>query len=692
MSIFKKILNVVTTPFKAVGNLVKNTVGRVGGAALAILGAPFTGGLSLLTLPAILGKKTKGKGELPIVNPIEDPNNPNQSNPNIKTYPVKQPEPPQPSIAALEQVEPFVGIGATTGKKESVTLTGFYFDVNRITIPIDTDFNNIIVVPDTFFPYVVTVNNHEPSNEKRYISEFTYNTLQLAYKTNLEKVINDLDKNNGNFTYVTFDWQEFVNKYLAQSKGLSADGGILYWSLTPSFMLQWLDGGTTPTFPLEYSYNIPKGVKTVFDLEGDKTDARIANRSEATVPTDPKRRDRLANILSSIGAGVAYANLAVAAVGAVKSRLDNAVGAVKNLSKTASDLNEKFKNFKPLELSKDIINGKIADLKNLVNTKLPKIPSIKSFFQRKKAILEPEIKINKKELRRKAKDLKVRGKFGLKSVTGALDKVTGTLDKVSSKIDKVVSKIPKIPPAALNLAQRVSAGGKLNIGSLVSVGLPSISALTSFVPNFKNINWSDPLSAIDSITAGINGINSLGERALSLDIKTNSQKQAEISKIKKAEYDAILSELQGNARQDLQTFLKTIPLNVPLPPRPQVVIPATPDRPTKTETYATVPKGSGTNSSTPKTGTTTTSVATNNQPKIPFVNGAGPVPNPNANSLPLFNPNSFLTPSKTISNAVNSPANKNYVSAPNIKVNTLQFVTLNPLGGFGQIPSNIRRG
>jgi hypothetical protein len=204
----------------------------------------------------------------------------------------------------------------------------------------------------------------------------------------------------------------------------------------------------------------------------------------------------------------------------------------------------------------------------LVNTKLPKKGAIKSFFTRKKAIKEEEVKVNKRELRRKAKDTKVRGKFGLKSVTGALDKVSNSLNKVTSKVDKVVSKIPKIPPAALNLAQKLaSSGGKLDIGSLVSVGLPNIN-LASLVPNFSNINWSDPLSAIDGITAGLNGINSLGERVLDLDLKTNSQKQAEASR---AKYDAILSDFQTTAKADLQNYLKTIPLSAPLPNKPTVL-------------------------------------------------------------------------------------------------------------------------
>lgn len=381
-----------------------------------------------------------------------------------------------------------------------------------------------------------------------------------------------MDRDNGNFVYINFNWQEFVDKYLSQGMGLNTDGGILYWSMDPVFMLQWLDGGTTSTFPLEYSYKIPAGVKTVFDLEGDSKEASTAPRTSATIPEDPKRRDRIANILSGIGAGVAYANLAIAAVGGIKSRLDNATGAVKNLTKTAKDLNEKFKNFRPIELSKDMINGKIQGLKDLVNTKLPKIPSIKSFFKRKDPLLVKEIRENRRKLRREAKDKRVRGKFGLKSVTGALDKVGNSLDKVTSKVDKVVSKIPKIPPAALNLAQKLGSGGKLDIGSLVSVGLPNLSNinLANFVPNFSNINWSDPLAAIDGITAGINGVNSLGERVASLDLRTNSQKLADISK---AKTDAILSEFQTTAKQDLQNYLKTIPLSLPLPNKP-IITPA----------------------------------------------------------------------------------------------------------------------
>jgi len=563
--------------FKSIGNafkkVVKSTVGKLIIGIGSVIAAPFTGGLSLLALPLILGK-SKGPGqskEEEIIKKLKEENS--KPDPVIKTFPVKTPPPIVPSIASLEAIEPFIGVGATTGKKETVTLTGYYYDINRISIPIDTDLTNVIIVPETFFPYVAVIDNHLPSDNKRYISEFTYNTLSIAHQNNLDKVIHDLDKNNGNFVYINFDWQDFVNKYLSQNKGLSDDGGILYWSITPSFMLQWLDGGLSSTFPLEYSYKIPAGVKTVFDLKGDSKEATTAPRTEATVPVDPKRRDRIANILSSIGAGVAYANLAIAAVGGIKSRLDNATGAIKNLSKTASDLNEKFKNFKALELSKDMINGKIQGLKNLVNTKLPKIPSIKSFFKRKEAVLGPEVKPENVDIKRVPKDKKNRAKFGLKTVTGALDKVEGKLSKVTSKIDKVVSKIPKIPPAALNLAQKLAGGGKLDIGSLVSVGLPNLSNvnLKNFVPNFSNINWSDPLAAIDGITAGINGINSLGERVLDLDLKTNSQKQAELSAINQAKSDAIISQLQTTAKADLQNYLKTIPLSVPLPARPTVV-------------------------------------------------------------------------------------------------------------------------
>jgi hypothetical protein len=57
----------------------------------------------------------------------------------------------------------------------------------------------------------------------------------------------------------------------------------------------------------------------------------------------------------------------------------------------------------------------------------------------------------------------------------------------------------------------------------------------------------------------------------SLDLKTNSQKQAELSAINQAKTDKILSQLQTTAKLDLQNYLKTIPLSVPLPARPIVV-------------------------------------------------------------------------------------------------------------------------
>ena len=166
--------------FKSIGNafkkVVKSTVGKLIIGIGAVIAAPFTGGLSLLALPLALGK-SKGPGqskEEEIIKRLKKEKD--KAEPVIKTFPVKSPPPIVPSIASLEIVEPFIGLGATTGKKEAVTLTGYYYDVNRITIPIDTDLTNVVVVPETFFPYVAVVDNHLPSDKKRYISEFTFNT------------------------------------------------------------------------------------------------------------------------------------------------------------------------------------------------------------------------------------------------------------------------------------------------------------------------------------------------------------------------------------------------------------------------------------------------------------------------------------------------------------------------------------
>jgi hypothetical protein len=556
--------------FKSVVKVVTSTVGKALATVAAVVAAPFTAGASLLAIPAILGagngKNVKSLGRFtgadPTPKPIEEP---------VKRFPLKEPK-VEVKVEPIETVVSGEGRGAITGVKEDVTLFGYYNKVNFITIPVDNDFGNIRVVDDTYFPYIAVIDNHTPSNGLRYVSRFTFDNLLTAYENNLDKVLYDLDKGNGNFAYISFNWQEFVDKYLSQSKGLTTDNGRLKWTLTPDFMLKWLDGDSKPTFILDYSYGIPAGVKTIFDLEGDSKEATEAPIQKATYSPDPNKISRLQNLLGTIGSGVAYANLALATAGQVKSRFQNATGAIKNLAQTAKDLQGKFNDVKGM-LTKDYINGKIKDLKSLVNKSLPKKGSFKSFFVREKTKIKnklDEIK-QKQKLKRERKDPKVKLKFGAK-----LDKLNKGLDKVSSKLD-TLPKIPKGLTKAAGIVAKVSAGKNgigsgLSFGSLVATALPGLSNLQ--VPSFKNINWANPLDALDGITGGLEAVNSIGQKVVNTNFDVNvpkgvgpfyamNEKEAKIAR-ETALADKLAADFAARqqGRSENLKNLKVIPLEI----------------------------------------------------------------------------------------------------------------------------------
>jgi hypothetical protein len=80
--------------FKSIGNafkkVVKSTVGKLIVGIGAVIAAPFTGGLSLLALPAILGK-SKGPGQSKEEEIIKREKEKAKAEPVIKTFPVKSP-------------------------------------------------------------------------------------------------------------------------------------------------------------------------------------------------------------------------------------------------------------------------------------------------------------------------------------------------------------------------------------------------------------------------------------------------------------------------------------------------------------------------------------------------------------------------------------------------------------------------
>jgi hypothetical protein len=176
--------------FKSIGNAFKKVVKAVGKVLVgvaAVVAAPFTGGLSLLAIPAIFAAgrnnvKSLGKftGADPVGKPIEDE--------PVKRYPIKEPK-VEVKVEPIEEVVSGVGRGAITGEKEDVTLFGYYNKINFVTIPVDNDFGNIRVVEDTYFPYIASIDNHTPSNGLRYVSRFTFDNLLTAYESNLDKVL-----------------------------------------------------------------------------------------------------------------------------------------------------------------------------------------------------------------------------------------------------------------------------------------------------------------------------------------------------------------------------------------------------------------------------------------------------------------------------------------------------------------------
>ena len=590
--------------FKSIGNafkkVVKSTVGKLIVGIGAVLAAPFTGGLSLLAVPALFAagrKDVKSLGKFtgldPVGKPIEE---------TVKRFPIKEPK-VEIKVEPIENVISGVGKGAITGEKENVTLFGYYSKINFITIPVDNDFGNIRIVDDTYFPYIASIDNHTPSDGLRYVSRFTFDNLLTAYESNLDKVLYDLDKGNGNFAYISFNWNEFVDKYLSQSKGLTTDNGKLKWTLTPDFMLKWLDGDSKPTFLLDYSYGIPAGVKTIFDLEGDSKEATESPIQKATYSPDPNKISRLQNLLGTIGSGVAYANLALATAGQIKSRFENASGAIKNLSETAKGLQSKFNDVKGM-LTKDYINGKIADLKSLVNKSLPKKGSFKSFFVRERNKIKDKIKERKQKqkLKREKKDPKVKLKL-----SGALNKATGALDKVSSKLD-TLPKIPKGLTKAAGFVAKVSAkggglSGGLSFGSLVSTALPGLSNLQ--LPSFKNINWANPLDALDGITGGLEAINSVGQKVVNTNFDINvpkgvgpfykmNEKEAKI-----AAETALVAKLEADraARQQSRTenlkSIKIVPLQLNTTIQPPSIDRILAARPIVSATSINTPKAAG---------------------------------------------------------------------------------------------------
>ncbi len=529
--------------FKSIGNFFKTGVGKAVAAFGSILAAPFTAGASLAAIPFLFkGKKNTGE-PLTILSQIEQP---------IESKKVDIPPPPpidEPTIerekelivtTVDEQIEERV-IGPVT--KIDVTLYGFYSDVNKITIPVDNDLDNIIVVPSTTFPFIVEFQNHPPSEGVRYVSEFIYQKLLGEWQTNLGKVLHTLEDGLSIYPYIRFDWQTFVEKYNTFNAGnLERDGGILYgFTISPVFLLQWIDG-PEPSNLLEYSWKIPPKVKTVDDL--NPVDEPQPSKVPANATTDPKRIDKLRKIIDSVTkVGTTFA-IAKAALGGIKSIYGNTKDSIKNLSDTATKLGNKFADLKA-NLSKDAINGKISDVKNLIKAKLPTPKNLrKKFIDVNGEFLTgiskfQEERLKRKTQRREAKDKKLKVKFTLKNFS--------------------LPPLPEIPtlPSIPTLPKKLTLA---NLNQLPGFGkLPNISGLVAqgkgIVSGVGNINLKDPMSLLNAPTNILNQVNGLGN-SVAQSVSDLSKNLESETYNKQKELNQQINQLQEQAKKDLQAFVE----------------------------------------------------------------------------------------------------------------------------------------
>lgn len=527
------------------GSLLKG-VAFVGG----ILAAPFTGGASLIASAAVVGSNILNRGGSSNVNLKELLLRAKNSSPtggdDIQRVSLAQKTSEPPPINYKGEIPSYTENKIIPIEKTDITLYGNYSDINFVTIPVDIDLTNIRVVPKTFFPYIVTFTNHPPSNGIRYISEFIYNKLYIDWDTNLGKVCYNLEPQLSVYPYVNFDWRVFVDKYNnIEADKLKKDGGVLYgFSINPEFLLQWMDGPEA-TNMLDYSWVIPAGVKTI-ENPNPNTSAGIGDRVKGDVSTDPKREDRFTKILGvATQAALAY-GVAKAAIGGVVSIYGNTKTAIKNLQDTAAKVGEKFGQLKNA-LSKDAINGKVAQIKNLVKTKLPTPKNLKKLFVDVKgqflARINPFKKKLKEILKRKPKDKSKNKKFSLKNFN--------------------LPDLPEVP----NLPNIPKLPKQLNLGTINQLpglgGLPNVMGLVAtakgVVGGIGNMNFKDPMTLLNAPANILNQVNSLaGSTANVMGSTANSILKPTLdANAAKAAQEAQLNDRLYQIRQEALATLST---------------------------------------------------------------------------------------------------------------------------------------
>jgi hypothetical protein len=526
----------------------------------AVIAAPFTFGASLLALPLALKAEDVLFGNGKTTNPLKNASP--TGSPNELQRVLMKPSATNPPPLNYKGENPVYNARKSSPiEKTDVTLYGYYNDINKLTIPVDNDERNIVIVPNTYFTYIVTFSNHPPSEGVRYISQFVYEKIKYDWETNLGKVLYNIEPQLSVYPYINFDWQTFVDKFNnIEADRLKKDGGIMFgFSIDPIFLLQWQDGPEVTNL-LDYSWYIPPPVKTVKDPKPVDNSGQ-ALRKGGEVSVDPKREDRFARLLGIASQATIAFGVAKAALGGIKSIYGNTKSSIKNLQDTAAQVGDKFNSLKT-SLSKDAINGKITQVKNLIKTKLPTPKNIKKLFMDVKgdiiAQLDPlrKQRLERKKQKREAKDKKKATKFSLKNFS--------------------LPDLPKVP----NLPSIPKLPTQLNAGSLTSLSsglgsLPNISGLIStakgVVNGIGNINFSDPMSLLNAPANILNQAASLGEAATdvmataektitqpTLDAKNAREKQMQ-------QYEAELTKLRTDA---LATLAKPQGMSLVQLPKP----------------------------------------------------------------------------------------------------------------------------
>lgn len=153
---------------------------------------------------------------------------------------------------------------------------------HTITVAVDNDLTSTstIVVPGTFFPYLVEFTGYTGVEGKRYISEWLYKKLtETAYTTSLGRVLFSLKKDISCIPYYKLDYASFRDMVTSIKKSqivvdteagprpineLEYLGSAIadFDRITPEYLLKWLDfptkdgnGEPVEKFPILVDYS-----------------------------------------------------------------------------------------------------------------------------------------------------------------------------------------------------------------------------------------------------------------------------------------------------------------------------------------------------------------------------------------------------------------------------------------------------